>query len=246
GAAHGGQVGGGGVRGPGKNVFDQGRPGGRAVTLPQLIAVRPVFAAEQEHVARGRQLGEGRARLDHHRSGGGAVGLPQPGPVAVGGDEEQLAADGGGRRPGREAEVDPVAAARVDVLDHRGAGGRAVALPQLVAVDAVVAREVQRAAHGPEADDPERPDRVDRLDGGRAGGRAVGLPQRDPLPRGRGGGREVEGAVHVDLDLDVREVHGRDRYRAGGRAVALPQLRVGRVLRRPCGEEESIADGGQL
>src|SRR5581483_12388172 len=76
--------------------------------------------------------------------------------------------------------------------------------------------------------------------------RAVGLPQGDPLPRGRGGGREVEGAVHGDLDLDVREVHGRDRDGAGGRPVALPQLRVRRVLRRPGGEEERIADGGQL
>ena len=34
---------------------------------------------------------------------------------------------------------------RVDVLDHHGAGGRAVALPQLVAVGSVVGGEEQRA-----------------------------------------------------------------------------------------------------
>ena len=40
-----------------------------------------------------------------------------------------------------------VAAARVDVLDQDGAGGRAVRLPKLRAVDAVVGREEQRSAH---------------------------------------------------------------------------------------------------
>ena len=39
-----------------------------------------------------------------------------------------------------------------DVLDHDGAGGRAVRLPQLSAVGAVVGREEQRSAHVREID----------------------------------------------------------------------------------------------
>ena len=67
----------------------------------------------------------------------------------------------------------------VDVLDHDGAGGRAVGLPQLRAVDAVVGREETRPPDGRQVRTASElaGARVDVLDQRGAGGRAVALPQ---------------------------------------------------------------------
>src|SRR5206468_3423247 len=131
------------------DVLDHRGAGGGAVALPKLPAVDAVAGPEDERPARGRQfacvfvgVGEaGAARvdvLDHRGAGGGAVALPKlPAVDAVAGPEEE--------RPAHVRQfacvfvgVGEAGAARVDVLDHRGAGGGAVALPELPFVDAVV------------------------------------------------------------------------------------------------------------
>src|SRR6185312_10749173 len=70
----------------------------------------------------------------------------------------------------RAIDIDQVAGSRtigagVDVLDHRGTGCRAIALPKLVSVRAVVRTEVERAADAGQADAPAT--------GMRAGGSGV-------------------------------------------------------------------------
>ena len=87
-------------------------------------------------------------------------------------------------------------AARVDVLDQDGAGGGAVALPQLRAVSAVVGREEQRAVHVRQVSwGTSCRCRIDVLDQDGAGGGAVALPQLVPCVAVVG--REEQRAVHV-------------------------------------------------
>ena len=94
------------------------------------------------------------------------------------------------------------AAARVDVLDQDGAGGRAVALPKLIAVGAVVGREEERPAHVREIRGIEDAAAagLDVLDHDGAGGRAVALPEL--LAVGAVIGREEE------RPADVRQICG--------------------------------------
>src|SRR5206468_103048 len=137
--------------GAGVDVLDQRGAGGGAVALPQLEAVGAVVGAEEQRAADGGQVrGEGTVGaavdvLEQHGAGGGAVALPQLDAVgAVAGGEEDDAADGGQVR-GRATRRAAAGGAGVDVLDQHGAGRGAVALPELVAVDAVVGGEDQRA-----------------------------------------------------------------------------------------------------
>src|SRR5262249_9160114 len=127
-----------------------------AVALPQLGAVAAFVGREEQRAAHVDQVGgfgAGGARsdvLDHDGAGGSSVRLPQLEAVAaVVGRGDQRAADDG--RVVREAEavavgVEGGCGARSDILDEYGAGGGAVALPQLDAVAAVVGLEEQGAA----------------------------------------------------------------------------------------------------
>src|SRR5205085_2313755 len=107
-----------------------------------------------------------------------------------------------------------------NVLDQGGAGGGAVARPQLLSMHSVVGRKVQRSAHGRQAVRVGvGAARVDVLDQDRAGGGAVALPQllavgpvvgreeqraaHGRQATGRRGGRKAVGAAGVDvLDED--------------------------------------------
>src|SRR5262249_9162245 len=112
-------------------------------------------------------------------------------------------------------------------LDELGAGGGAVALPQLLPRYRVVRREVERSPHRRQVRQGEaaRPSQRD-LDEHGPGGGAVALPQLGPAARVADG--EEEGAVGGHESLGQGAALRRedaDQGRAGGRAVTLPQLR---------------------
>ena len=120
------------------DVLDQGGAGGRAVALPQLAAVRPVVGREEQRAVHVRQAGRGTEPW--HAAG--LMSLTRAVPAAVpslfhsscpcvpsSAAKNSVAVD---VREARWGQSCP--AAGVDVLDQDGAGGGAVALPQLRAV----------------------------------------------------------------------------------------------------------------
>src|SRR5262249_1667912 len=136
-------------------------------------------------------------------------------------------------------------------LDQYGAGRRAVALPQLLPVRAVVGREEQRPVYVGQVARVSASGRWDEVrDGNGAGGDAAALPQ--VLPGRAIAGLEEQRPIHVREVAGVRTVgimapvisgtaareDVSDEGRAGGGAVALPQLLpvravVGREEQRP-------------
>ena len=118
--------------------------------------------------------------------------------------------------------------ARHDVLDQDGAGGGAVALPQLRAVHTVIGREEQRAVDVRQVVDKRiAASGLMSLTSDGAGGGAVALPQLAPVGVVVGG--EEQRAVDVRQPLDGYElalprVMSLTSVGAGGGAVALPQL----------------------
>src|SRR5262249_54728483 len=137
------------------DIVDEGGAGGGAVALPQLDAVAAIVGIEEQGAADVRQTvgvgagGAGKDVIDQGSAGGGAVALPQLDAVAaVVGMKEQGVADV--RQVGLEvvrAGLQGTLGTGEDVVDEDGAGRGAVALPQLVAVAAVVRHEEQGAAH---------------------------------------------------------------------------------------------------
>src|SRR5262249_59751804 len=132
---------------------------GGAVAPPELVAVHAVVGGEEQRVARGGQVvGIGAVRravgaaagtdvLDQDGAASGAVAPPElaaVGPVV--GRKEKSITDRG-QFAGIGALRISVRGARGDVLDQDGAGGGAVALPQLHAVGSVVGGEEQRPGH---------------------------------------------------------------------------------------------------
>src|SRR6266511_2078310 len=146
-----GEGGGGAAAQAGVDVLDQPGPGGGAVRLPELAAVRTVVGGEEESAGDGGEAG-GKAgtrggmprvlaRVDvpaQLRPGGGAVGLPELASVrVVDGGEEEL--------PAGYGEIGGSSAADVDLLEQFGAGDGAIRLPELAAVRAVVGGEEEGA-----------------------------------------------------------------------------------------------------
>src|SRR5262249_40394881 len=125
----------------GSDVLDQNGARLGAVALPQLAPIRAVVGREKQRAVYISQHVWARAEgtrpdiLDEGGAGGGAVAPPQLPPVCgVGGLEEQRPVHV--RQQSRVRAIEMVAAvlvrgaARVEVGDEGGAGGRAVALPQ--------------------------------------------------------------------------------------------------------------------
>src|SRR5262249_18989668 len=196
----------------GVEVRDGHGAGGGAVALPNLPRVRAVDWREEHGATHVRQVegrvvvvaGNGVDVLEQGGAGSRAVAPPQLPPVrAVVGREEQrpvhvrelLRVRAVRYIPPVSVDVELRVRSRIDVLDEGGAGGGAVALPQLPPVRAVVGREEQRPVH------------VREGGGVRAGGAGVDVLYKDdagggaaapPQPPAVGvAGLEEQRPVHV-------------------------------------------------
>src|SRR5262249_17570177 len=152
----------------GIDVGDKDGAGGGAVAFPQLPAVGVVIAVKEQ---RPIHVGVFPAVVvrEAHGAGGGSGADPQP----PGGEEKPpLHSVGRGRAQAVGADE--------HIRDHGGAGGGAVALPQLVLMRAVAGGEVQHAVHDGDVFVVMRrvgAAGVDVLDQHGAGGGAVAGPQ---------------------------------------------------------------------
>src|SRR5262249_34855553 len=118
------------------DVFDQEGAGGSAVARPQLNPVRVVVSREEQGPINVGQIGvfenavggAGVNVIDHEGAGGAAIALAEFEPVGavVSGEEEDAVHV---RQIGVFAEKNAVGGAGVNVIDHEGAGGAAIALP---------------------------------------------------------------------------------------------------------------------
>ena len=135
-------------------VGDQARAGRRAVRGPQLDTAAWVEGGEQDVVAGAHRASlaitqrRHRTRRDvaqQQRAGRGARPPAHPRLVAVravvGPEEQAIAGHGEQHGPGRVAPG-------TDVRQQHGAGGGAIAAPQLLARGSVVRLQQQRVAHG--------------------------------------------------------------------------------------------------
>src|SRR5262245_32238235 len=115
-------------------------------SLPEKYRA-PVNVAKRTFTGQTRDAVKASDVLDQHRAGLGAVALPQrrPSVDAVVGREDQPAIHvgqiAGVGDVGNVAAVVARGAARSDIFDEGGAGGGAVALPQLNAMLSIVGRE---------------------------------------------------------------------------------------------------------
>src|SRR5262249_41796599 len=123
-----------------EDVLDEDGAGLGAVALPQLLSV-DVGGREEERPVHVDQVdGGGRTDQDGAGVGGGGAALRRAASphVVPGGRAGVGGVQGAGER---------AIGARVDGLDQGGAGGRAVSLPQLPSVGAVLGREEERPVH---------------------------------------------------------------------------------------------------
>ena len=202
---------------PRPDILDQDGAQGRAIALPQFMAVDSIVGAEKEDAVYGSQLPEVRRVtgvdiLDQDCARLCAVALPQ----LAAGAEIECVVDGG-------------QFAGADVLHHDGAALGAVAFPQLVAIGSVGGGEKERSAYVGQFSrvPPTIGVSVNVLDHDGARFGAVALPQLTAVgaifcgeeERAVDGGQFLRARRHVKAGIDVLDHDG-----AGLRAIALPQL----------------------